>query len=876
MDPVFANHPTLALLIETAVKGTALLAIAWLVALAMRRSSAAARHLVWSAALGALLVLPVLAASLPAWRVLPLAMPSSQDPAAATRGEEPGDPPTVRVAPPAIAPAPAATPAPAAAQTPGDAAPPPATPAARPFALADILVVAWVLGVVAVFGAFVGGHLTLRRIVRDARPFDDAAWLVLAQQCAARLALALPYALLRSPSTGMPLTFGLVHPRLLLPADAAGWPVERRRVVLLHELAHVQRRDCLTQAMAQLACALFWFHPAVWYAARRLRIEREHACDDRVLAAETRASDYADHLVDVVRTRRAPALSALGAVAFARPSQLEGRLVAVLDPTVSRSGLSLSMLLRASALAAVLVTSFAMVAPAGVSGHKGGPPPDARAMAPSAIVRAPQPANSLAAGLTWMRAESARRNDRDFWIGYRLAPSASVRGGVIGGDEGINLAVLDEDWVGSTIDDLIEGRAPRRNGDRPERDGGPVAMLVRGSPRGQAFDLQHIRFVSTHLPVDLAQRPLYWIGDVNDAESIAWLRTFEAPLASARMRSKVVEAIGVHGRSDLVVPYLRERTAAGEDEKVRRAATEWLGGHPSPETRDLLVRIAHDDASSDVRREAAESLGRLGTPEAMAALIEIAREGEGEEVRGAFNAFEHAVAQPRPGDVKPAPKSKSVDADGQAVKKGQKADKDKHWDVAETEVQREAVQALGRYPEERSLPRLIELTDHPNPDVARQAVESIGMLRSDNAIAVLSRIAWKHPNVEVQRQAVEGMRFTDKTDKPFTELLRIARQHPVPDTRRQAVETLGRLDDPRVFDTLLSLARTPDDAEVARVAVESLGRRDEPGVMKHLAEIAESHPIPEVRRQAVEAMGRRDPEEALPYLEKILEQGEKH
>jgi hypothetical protein len=81
------------------------------------------------------------------------------------------------------------------------------------------------------------------------------------------------------------------------PATADAWPEDRRRAVLAHELAHVKRFDCLTQALAQLACILFWWHPAVWYAARRLRVERERACDDLVLGAGARA----------VGLRRAPA-----------------------------------------------------------------------------------------------------------------------------------------------------------------------------------------------------------------------------------------------------------------------------------------------------------------------------------------------------------------------------------------------------------------------------------------------------------------------------------------------------------------------------------------------------------------------------------------
>ena len=105
---------------------------------------------------------------------------------------------------------------------------------------------------------------------------------------------------------------------------------------LAHELAHVKRRDCFTQAMAHLACAAYWFNPLVWIAARRLRAERESACDDLVLAAGTRGSDYAEHLLDIARSLRSGAWPTWSAVTMAHRSQLEGRLMAILNPALPR------------------------------------------------------------------------------------------------------------------------------------------------------------------------------------------------------------------------------------------------------------------------------------------------------------------------------------------------------------------------------------------------------------------------------------------------------------------------------------------------------------------------------------------------------------
>ena len=150
----------------------------------------------------------------------------------------------------------------------------------------------------------------------------------------------------------MPMAWGILRPAVLMPAEADEWPIERLRIVLLHELAHVRRRDCLTHLLAQVACAVYWFHPLAWMAARRARAERERACDDLVLAAGTRGSDYAEELLQIARVMRSgrfPAVLAGATLAMAHRSQLEGRLLAILDPRIPRRGLTRLRALATSA-----------------------------------------------------------------------------------------------------------------------------------------------------------------------------------------------------------------------------------------------------------------------------------------------------------------------------------------------------------------------------------------------------------------------------------------------------------------------------------------------------------------------------------------------
>lgn len=293
------------LILAVAWKGTVLVAAAWAASLALRRASAATRHLLWCAALAALVLLPALLAVVPWWTV-------------------PAPRPLVA---PAILVAPATT-----TVTSSAVAPP---------ARGDWLLPLWLTGAMVVAGWFLAGAVRLAAIKRRARRLADPE---------------VPVDLRETGQIAVPLVWGLWRPVILLPAGAAEWDLEHRRMVLLHELGHVARRDCWTQALAQLACVLYWFHPLVWLAAARLRREREQACDDRVLGAGVKASDYAGHLLELARSLR-PLEPAPGAVAMAQRSGFEGRLLAILDQDRRRGDLS-----RRTA-AALAVAALALLVP---------------------------------------------------------------------------------------------------------------------------------------------------------------------------------------------------------------------------------------------------------------------------------------------------------------------------------------------------------------------------------------------------------------------------------------------------------------------------------------------------------------------------------
>jgi TonB family protein len=321
------------ILMSVALKSTAILVAAWLCAFLLRKRSAAARHLVWTAAAVAVLALPILIVSLPALR-LPIANTTTSILFQAI-GSEQTDTQTRGVVTPLGTSAPVGQ-----AQW-------------RPDWKMGITLL-WIAGSLLALAQMLLACVAIWRVRRAAKPFGDRE---LSTELSQALGIRHPVDVLESGTGSMPMTFGILRSAVFMPSDAGAWSQERRRVVLLHELAHVRRGDVATHLLARAALSIYWWNPLAWKAWREFLKERERATDDLVLNAGARASEYAGHLLDVARTMRSAAGMGCAAVAMARRSQLEGRLMTILDAGINR---------RAPGRAAALVTgllALAMVAP---------------------------------------------------------------------------------------------------------------------------------------------------------------------------------------------------------------------------------------------------------------------------------------------------------------------------------------------------------------------------------------------------------------------------------------------------------------------------------------------------------------------------------
>lgn len=379
-----------ALILDSVIKGGVLLTLAAIAAWILRRDSAANRYFAWLVAVVATLLIPFLSLLLPEWRVLPNWIslrpaaqhsPASSNTAIANANPSPaesGIPTPVYsefdTAPQIIG---------AAEIEPGRELPPEVnqTQLAAPSESSTstwpkFIPIVWAAGFSLLLTRLWVAHRRLRKMesqsiqvgcTRNPEPSGEDQLLIAMKQAAAQLGIRgpamarHPVRLLLHPEASMPLVWGVVRPRLLLPAAARQWHHEKLRSVLLHELAHVKRRDPLAQLLIQLACALHWCNPLVWFAAWKLGIEREKACDDLVVENGIRPSAYARHLLDVIAGSAHQKSSPMGGLAMARKSSLERRLLALLSEQSNRRTVSLFMSAVAFVVALGILIPLSMV-----------------------------------------------------------------------------------------------------------------------------------------------------------------------------------------------------------------------------------------------------------------------------------------------------------------------------------------------------------------------------------------------------------------------------------------------------------------------------------------------------------------------------------
>ena len=310
IETLYAD-PLLKFLVDTTMKSLVIFAVAGLFAFCLRRKSAAVRGFVWSMAIVGCLIVPLFSFVLPKWElgILPAEAPIS-------------------IAQSQLSPKPVSSIPITSIQ------PQPNSVTGQSNTFTTLHWTDWM----AIVWAGAGLFLLIRLIVGIGAVWHISArgnnFSRAAEQCRSNWNQRANVRL--SDKITVPVVWGFLRPIILLPIDADQWQTERLRAVLLHELAHIKRWDWTMQMVAQVTCAVYWFNPLVWFAAHRIRIEAEQACDDQVLNAGYQSTNYAQLLLDITRNVKIAKVTARVAVAIARSSKIERRLRTVLAENLNR------------------------------------------------------------------------------------------------------------------------------------------------------------------------------------------------------------------------------------------------------------------------------------------------------------------------------------------------------------------------------------------------------------------------------------------------------------------------------------------------------------------------------------------------------------
>ncbi|HZB25277.1 MAG TPA: M56 family metallopeptidase [Vicinamibacterales bacterium] len=701
-------------LADSVIKATLVLAAAAVATHWLRRAPAAMRHLIWTLALVSALLMPVLSLALPR---LPLPILTLQGTGAGIT-EHTTPPATVgRGSAPQLGRASAEatgvhTAAPERSGSLGSSMGSWVPALSWP----RVLLFVWAAGAILILGRLLLGLVAVQWMARGSQRVLDAPWMKMAIALASEVGVPSNITFLRTTRGSMPMACGLLQPAVIMPAEADAWPADRLRVVLLHELAHVKRRDCLTHALAQLACAVHWFNPLAWIAARQVRTERERACDDLVLAAGTQPPDYADQLLEIARAMRGsrPALLAGASLAMAHRSQLEGRLMAILDPRVPHARLT-----RLRAAAASVICGLAVVPLAAVQPWQDAP---AAAPAPLAASREAVTVATPAPQPTMQAPPGAAQRDAREPLPRGLAHEAA-RVGITGA-----LAVLPRidaeqvaTSVSATIASELEFEADEQNSQSNERDKDQEkAGAAKGDPRMIAAltaalkdSDKEVRETAMHALVQLRDPAIF-------APLVEALKD-----ASPDVREQAVFGLGQMRDRRAVDPLMGALKDSHAD--VREQAAFALGQMRDRAAVAPLV-AALKDVDASVREQVVFALGQIRDPSAVEGLSLAMRDANGEVREQAV----FALGQLR---------------DRKAVEPLISALKD-----ADADVREQAAFALGQIRDRAAVEALVIALKDSAANVREQAAFALGQLRDARAIDALTD-ALKDPQAGVRQQA---------------------------------------------------------------------------------------------------------------------------
>ncbi len=852
LDPASAAA-LLPALVEHAARSAVLLAGAFLVTALLRNRSASLRHAVWASTFAVVVLLPFGMRMLPDWEVLPARMTSAVESVHVdalvggalesvsrsaeslpilprrtvkpAQGTTPGHLPA-ESDPPAIGPNTAD-----AGST--DRVAPARTSASRwtPHALGEILsraktltvaqwlVLLWLMGVVWNLALQARSTAQVRRIARIGhRPPESIQ--TLSDRASARLGVRRPVDIRMSVSVPMPATRGGRNATILLPTEARGWNEDRLWHVLLHELAHVVRRDHAVQTLARAVCGVFWFNPLVWTALRALRADSEVACDDLVVLSGSTASRYAGHLVEVARSvRDASVRLPSAALAMAHPSRLEGRVRSILDPRTSRRPMNTRHALLSLAAALLVAVPVAAASPQVPPPPPSPVTPPAPAAVPDAVPLPPGPAPVA---------------------GEVPAPAAAPAP------------------VAVPMPPVPDAAPTPPARALPT----PVAPAVADTIRNRARVIAAFVEALQDPDPELRRHAVYALGELEAEEAVEPLARMLTEDQDPEVRRAVLYALGELD-PDAALPVLATHFRSETDPEVRRHML-WVMAEAGDASALPAVESALGDSDPEVRKAALAAMTEIGTADVVPLLVRALDDPEPENQRMAVFALAEVADSDDPSDTAVNGLVRAARSDDPEVRKAaimalSEVESEAAIPAlaaattdADPEVRRHAIWALAESDAPEATPVLTRATGDSDPEVRRFALHALAERGDAVSVDIMAR-SLEDEDPEVRRAALMALAESGRPEA--IPAMGRALNDEDPEVRRMAIWGLAEAGDvdPSAVRPLIAALEGDRDPEVRIAAAHALGEVGTDAALDALTR-ALKDPDPEVRRAAIAAL----------------------
>jgi beta-lactamase regulating signal transducer with metallopeptidase domain/HEAT repeat protein len=715
------------------------------------------------------------------------------------------------------------------------------------------LVGLWAVGVLLLSLRVIGGYVWARRLVNVGTTQVSTAIAAAAQRIAQQLYIRAAVRVLESSRAQVPMVIGFLKPVVLLPTSLlTGLTPQQIEAILAHELAHVRRYDYALNVMQTIFETLMFYHPAMWWLSRRMRDEREQACDE--LAVSLCGGDpyfYSRVLLAVEEWRSAR-------ISFA-PAATGGSLSLRVRKLIGEEDRKFDVGPR---WFAGIVTIIALISTAGSAAREelqAEPPSESFTMQDTARARPGtvtkySGSQDLPDRVAWAHTTANDSNYRNYWIGYTIDDAVNAREWIfIDRDSPVRAG---DTWIsgrmrfggdfknlkfsGVSLSESVGDYAPRQH-----------TVLLGFDGSGRRPKLLRVHMANFIFPMHFNGWPLMWLQNTNGAASIATLAAMREFAADAEVMGDLPAAIGAHADRRVATPILsRWATDSREPREMRNEAIHALAQQEDPEALAIIARIARRDRDEGLRVDAVEALAELPVAAAADTLLAFARSLETSQLR-----------------------LEAIEALGERKEPQIAGWLDRIARTGDYEARNEAVESLAHLPDGDGLARLVDLANDARVESTTrlEAVEALGDVESPEAIKVLRRIIFEDEDFSMQIKATETLSNLESA-QAVELLLKVAETHKQINVQSKAAEALGNVHEHELaIRALQNILETNSESLVRVSAIEALGNIEDSRAAAIIMRSVLNDVSEDVRAEAAESLGHlRGSAEILKFIEESL------